>query len=44
LLKGDRLVELHLDEAIVENHRDVRHRWQRKPIEPWRVLAWELVP
>ena len=44
LLNGDKLGELTQTTATIETKTGKRHRWQRKPVEPGRVLAWELVP
>lgn len=44
LLNGGRLVELTATAATIETKACKRHRWQKKPIAPDRVLAWELAP
>jgi hypothetical protein len=42
LLNGDRLVMLTENGATIEMRTGKRHRWGCKPVEPGRVLAWEL--
>jgi hypothetical protein len=42
LLNGARVVMLAEDAAAMETPTGARHTWRRKPIEPGRVLAWEL--
>jgi hypothetical protein len=42
-LDGHNLVELREDVAIVETRPGMRQTYRRKPSEPGRVLAWELV-
>lgn len=44
LLHGDRLVALTVDAAIIETPTGARQTYRRKPNEPGRVLAWDLVP
>ena len=42
-LSGDELVVLSEDTAIIERRTGARQTYRRKPIEPGRVLAWEIV-
>jgi hypothetical protein len=42
LLDGDRLVALSENTATIEKCTGARQTFRRKPIEPGRVLAWEL--
>ncbi len=44
LIAGNRLVDLSQDAAIIETWTGARQTYRRKPSEPSRVLAWELVP
>ena len=43
LLNGDRLVALSANAAAIETRTGARQTYRRKPSEPGRVLAWELV-
>jgi len=42
LLNAAKLVMLTEDAATIEMPTGTRHTWRRKPIEPGRVLAWQL--
>jgi hypothetical protein len=42
-LSGDELVVLSEDTAIIERRGGARQTYRRKPIDPGRVLAWEIV-
>jgi hypothetical protein len=42
LLNGGRLVTLSENTATIETRTGARQTWRRKPVEPGRVLAWEL--
>jgi hypothetical protein len=44
LIAGSRLVDLSETAAIIERWTGARQTWRRKPNEPGRVLAWELLP
>jgi hypothetical protein len=44
LLNGDRLIALSENTATIETRTGARQTWRRKPVEPDRVLAWELSP
>ena len=44
LIAGSRLVDLSENAAVIETWTGARQTWRRKPSEPGRVLAWELVP
>jgi hypothetical protein len=44
LLNGDRLAALTTETAAIETHTGARQTWCRKPVDPQRVLVWELVP
>jgi hypothetical protein len=44
LIAGSRLVDLSENTAIIETWTGARQTWRRKPSEPGRVLASELVP
>jgi hypothetical protein len=44
LIAGNRLIELSETGAIIETWTGARQTWRRKPSEPGRVLAWELMP
>jgi hypothetical protein len=43
LLNGDRLVALTENTATIETRTGARQTYRRKPNEPGRVLAWELI-
>jgi hypothetical protein len=43
LLNGDRLIALSENTATIETRSGARQTWRRKPHEPGRVLAWELI-
>jgi len=43
LLRGDRLIAMTENTATVEAPTGARQTWRRKPAEPGRVLAWELM-
>ena len=44
LIGGNRLVDLSDAVAVIETWTGARQTYRRKPIEPGRVLAWELAP
>jgi hypothetical protein len=44
LIAGGRLVDFSENAAIIETWTGARQTWRRKPSEPGRVLAWELMP
>jgi hypothetical protein len=44
LIAGNRLIELSESGAIIETWTGARQTWRRKPSEPGRVPAWELMP
>lgn len=44
LIAGNRLIELSESGAIIETWTGARQTWRRKPREPGRVPAWELMP
>jgi hypothetical protein len=43
LIGGNRLVDLSEEAAIIETWTGARQTWKRKPTEPGRVPAWELI-
>jgi hypothetical protein len=43
LLNGERLIALSENTATIETRTGARQTHRRKPVEPGRVLAWELV-
>jgi len=43
LLNGDRLIALTENTATIETGTGARQTYRRKPSDPRRVLAWELV-
>jgi hypothetical protein len=44
LIAGSRLVHISENAAIIETWTGAQQTWRRKPHEPDRVLAWELMP
>jgi len=44
LLNGDKLIALTEDAATIETRTGARQTYRRKPNDPGRVLAWELMP
>jgi len=42
LLNGDKLVALARDTAVIETKTGSKQTYRRKPVEPGRMLAWEL--
>ena len=44
LIAGNRVVGLSHEATIIETWTGARQTYRRKPIEPGRVLAWELAP
>jgi hypothetical protein len=44
LLNGDKLADLSENAATIETRTGARQTWRRKPVEPGRVLAWEIAP
>jgi hypothetical protein len=43
LIHGDRLLALTSDAALIETRTGTRQIYRRKPTEPGRVLAWDLL-
>ena len=43
MLNGDKLVALSENTATIETRTGTRQTWRRRPSEPGRVVAWELV-
>jgi hypothetical protein len=44
LLNGCKLVEITEATATIETRTGKRQTWRRKPVDPGRVLAWEIAP
>jgi hypothetical protein len=44
LIAGSRLVDLSEKKAVIERWTGARQTWRRKPSDPGRALAWDLVP
>jgi hypothetical protein len=44
LLRGDRLIKLTGETAILETRSGARQTYRRRPSQPGQVLAWELEP
>jgi hypothetical protein len=44
LLRGERVVALTQEAAVIETHTGARQTYRCKPAEPSRGLAWELTP
>jgi hypothetical protein len=44
LLRGERVVALTEEVAVIEMHTGARQTYHRRPRELGRVLAWELIP
>lgn len=42
LLHGNRLVAITEKTATIETNTGARHTYRRKPVEPGRVLVWDV--